>query len=369
MIRRTVGLALIAGVAFASGASCTNDFSAFEGTPSAAGRSGSSSNGGSTVDSGADGTSQGGSGGSGGASGSGGGGATAGSGGSLGGTGGQATDAGDAGGAPGTGGGAATGGAAGDSGTAGAGGGCSSSQKLCSGKCVSLDDPATGCSGASCTACSFPNATSICSVGACAQGTCSPGFGDCDTTAAAPGCERPIHDDLANCGGCNRACSSTNVATAACTGNACTSFCKAGFGNCSRPTAGVDNGCETSVTTTANCGGCGNNCGSQRNKSCLAGKCVCDNQRDCFPSNNPPSTVVCDPSGVCKCDTSLCVSGETCASNGTACSCNGDAACGAGQTCCQTPAGCFDLQTDSANCGGCGHPCAPGVACVAGVCQ
>lgn len=373
MIGRTVGLVLAAGVVFVSASSCTNDFGAFEGTAQPAGKSGSSSSGGDVgADSGPDGSSPGGTGGGSGASGSGGAGGVAGSGGSRGGSGGKAPDGGDAGGAPATGGGGATGGAAGDSGTGtgGSAGNCSSSQKRCGGNCVGLDDPATGCSGTSCSACSYPNAASICSVGQCAQGTCNSGFGDCDTSAAAPGCERPVHDDLANCGGCNRTCSSTRVTTLQCTANTCTSFCEPGFGNCSKPTAGVDNGCETNVTAnTTNCGGCGNNCGMQRNKSCVAGKCVCDSARDCYSSNNPPASVLCDASGVCSCTGVLCVTGEGCTTGGGECSCNGGAKCGAGQTCCQTPAGCFDLQTDRDNCGGCNHACSPGFICVNAVCM
>jgi hypothetical protein len=95
---------------------------------------------------------------------------------------------------------------------------------------------------------------------------------------------------------------------------------------------------------------------------------VCDALRDCSENNNT-TNVACDPSGVCSCTGVLCMIGETCIPGGAECRCNGGAKCGAGQVCCQTPAGCFDLQTDADNCGGCGHGCTPGHACVAGACQ
>ena len=62
--------------------------------------------------------------------------------------------------------------------------------------------------------------------------------------------------------------------------------------------------------------------------------------------------------------------GEVCNRAGpdTVCSCNSGSACAAGAVCCHTPSGCFDLQTDPANCGACGWTCPAGTSCQSGVC-
>lgn len=75
--------------------------------------------------------------------------------------------------------------------------------------------------------------------------------------------------DVNNCGGCGVVCSLAN-ATAACTDGECeVSTCDAGFGDCDSDAA---NGCETPLTTTSDCGSCGNACAD--GEVCTDGTCV-----------------------------------------------------------------------------------------------
>jgi hypothetical protein len=87
--------------------------------------------------------------------------------------------------------------------------------------------------------------------------------------------------------------------------------CTGGFDDCD---GDVDNGCESSLSTTENCGACGVNCGKG---TCLSSSCIC-----------PNGFTGCNSSGGC----------ET------------------------------DLMNDAHNCGACGVDCGDGV-CSQGVCQ
>jgi hypothetical protein len=92
------------------------------------------------------------------------------------------------------------------------------------------------------------------------------------------GCGTP--NTIQNCGSCGASCDQTQSVGAACTGSACTySGCKTGFADCDMATNMADHdGCETPTTTTTNCGGCGNACGTQNVQAgsmttCAGGAC------------------------------------------------------------------------------------------------
>jgi hypothetical protein len=123
----------------------------------------------------------------------------------------------------------------------------------CGAKCDTTKSIGAGCSGATCT-----------------YSGCAAGFADCNTTAPnTDGCESPVDTDVANCGGCGRGCSSTNVATKTCAGSVCTSTCNAGFSNCNKPAApGADDGCECA---TPEC--CGTAC-ANTHKNCVGTACA-----------------------------------------------------------------------------------------------
>jgi hypothetical protein len=192
-------------------------------------------------------------------------------------------------------------------------------------------NPANGCEinkntnpnncGACGVVCSFPNATPGCAGGLCSIIACNSGFANCDGNPA-NGCEINKNTDVNNCGNCNVVCFMPN-ATPGCSGGLCViSACNAGFSNCDGNTA---NGCEVNINTNVNnCGACG---------------------------------IVC--------------SFANATANCTAATC-GIASCNAGFLNCDgiTSNGCeINKNTNSSNCGTCGHVCTFPQTCVAGVCQ
>ncbi len=158
-----------------------------------------------------------------------------------------------------------------------------------------------------------------------------------------------LQTDPANCGACGNPCG---------TGQACS------FGECSSCPAGVlDCGAGCSIdgqTDEMNCGGCGIQCGA--GQSCQAGACVCDGNTElcavvggfaCVP-------VMSDPANCGGCGTQ-CGVGEVCSGGVCGSSCAGT------ETNCSNF--CVDTQTDAGNCGMCGNACATGQACSAGSCS
>ncbi|MCC6214487.1 MAG: hypothetical protein IT376_06435 [Polyangiaceae bacterium] len=202
-------------------------------------------------------------------------------------------------------------------------------------KNVQFDPDNCGACGRSCSTANV--GTRACSGGLCAP-LCSAPWLDCSQPAppaADDGCELNGGADVANCGACGRACSSTNTATRRCTAGACDSTCTAGWGNCGQPSApSVDDGCEVNLqSTTAHCGGCGRACsnvGVTGGATCAAGLC-----------------------------TSAC--------SGTLGNCSRPAAPAADDGCEA------DLATDATDCGACGHACSganvTAVSCSLGVCD
>lgn len=226
---------------------------------------------------------------------------------------------------------------------------------------------------ANCGACGRACSTSGTSATSCSSGSCNSscvtGRANCAMPAAPTaddGCETDTLTDTANCGACGRACSGANVASKSCSLGVCDSTCDLGYGNCVQPSAGADDGCEANVSaSSASCGGCGEACVS--GFSCGANKCGCDSNGDC----NAGGSASCS-SGVCEClrlgPNQTCRPGERCVNDGgqSTCSCNGGGRCSGSQSCCE--AGCRDLGSDASNCGACGHVCPPSFSCSSGGC-
>lgn len=80
--------------------------------------------------------------------------------------------------------------------------------KVCSGSCVPVDDPATGCGGASCAPCAFAHAKAACRSSSCSVGECLEGFGNCNRDEQ-DGCEVDLGASLAHCGACGSVCNTT----------------------------------------------------------------------------------------------------------------------------------------------------------------
>jgi Stigma-specific protein, Stig1 len=234
-------------------------------------------------------------------------------------------------------------------------------------------DAANGCetaldSGSNCGRCNNDcvgaNAQMTCRGGACEVSTCQPGFGDCDGDAA-NGCEAPLRRDPRNCGGCGAACPTAPPGmVATCANGACgavTASCAAGLAECD---GDVSVRCETDITTTQNCGRCGNACSlPYANSACRAGACAI---ASCEASHGD-----CDANPANGCEADLRADISHCGACGRACAfANASARCEAGvcrlgacsagfADCDNNPAnGCeVDLRVSAAHCGGCGAAC------------
>ena len=135
--------------------------------------------------------------------------------------------------------------------------------------CETTTNTLTNCGDCG-VACAPANATGDCSSGMCRVGMCNPGFADCDGEVA-NGCETPL-DTLSDCGGCGVTCDLDNATETCATGSCRIDDCDTNFGQCNASHA---DGCETPLTNTANCGGCGVTCSlPDANVSCGSGSCA-----------------------------------------------------------------------------------------------
>ncbi len=133
---------------------------------------------------------------------------------------------------------------------------------------TSTQTSATAC-GACGVTCAVPNAVAACRAGACAVGSCLPGFADCDGSVA-NGCEVDTRTNLTHCGACNRACRPANRLGACAAGACSVTSCDEGFEDCDRS---ASNGCEVApIANNLHCGACGNACAAGR--SCATGRCA-----------------------------------------------------------------------------------------------
>ncbi|MEZ4407965.1 MAG: hypothetical protein R3A52_16040 [Polyangiales bacterium] len=236
--------------------------------------------------------------------------------------------------------------------------------------------------GACGNACNLPNASPVCTNGACRVGTCNPGFADCDGNPA-NGCEVDTRVSTANCGTCGNMCPTPSTGgTPICTMGMCgvdTTVCPMGRASCD---GNSSNGCEVNTTNdVANCGMCGTTCTAMNaTPACVASTCV-------IPSGGCTGTFRdCDGMYVNGCEVNTNTSVTNCGAcnaacivaNGTPACTSGRcaiAACNAGFANCDGTStaavqnGCeTNTNTDNNNCGGCGTVCGAGRACVAGTC-
>ena len=215
-------------------------------------------------------------------------------------------------------------------------------------------------------------AVSACAMGNCAVAECVPGWGDCDESAET-GCEAPLSTPE-NCGGCAVGCAPNN-AVAECPGGSCgIDVCLDGFGDCN---GDADDGCETQLNSPTNCGTCRRGC------SVLNAIPGCDGT-DCTVAMCNPGFANCDGSPLNGCETST-TTNANCGGCGAVCSpahgvgeCSTGscriASCGNGwEDCDGDPSnGCETNMRTLTNCGGCGIPCslAGGTAsCATGICM
>lgn len=193
-----------------------------------------------------------------------------------------------------------------------------------------------------------PHSTLTCQNGELGH-ECEPGFKDCDGNYSTTGCETNTIQDNANCGGCGNVCGTDN-AIATCAGGRCQLRCLQDFLDCDTLNS---NGCETNIRTDSlNCGSCGRHCSD--GQRCSDGACVCfdPTQRICGGTCVDTQT---DHQNCGGCGTQ-CLPGESCA-NG--CCLPRFLRCGGS---------CAHVSSDRSNCGGCGIQCTNGQLCDGGRC-
>lgn len=111
--------------------------------------------------------------------------------------------------------------------------------------------------------CSVPANTSTvaCSASTCQLGPCKAGYENCDHNYDT-GCEINLTNDINNCGACNNKCTRPNstVTNFGCSNSGCRILaCQPNLGDCNHNFA---DGCEASLVSSSNCGGCGYRCES-----------------------------------------------------------------------------------------------------------
>ena len=203
----------------------------------------------------------------------------------------------------------------------------------------------------------------------CQYSGCQPGWADCDTSAPdTDGCETSL-STAANCGACGKACDKITSQGATCNDGTTCSYtgCSPGYVDCNTAAPDTD-GCETHVAATATCSSCGTSCdtihsnggtcdadaGSPTCKytSCAAGFADCNNTP---PDTNGCETQITTPAncGGCgrSCDTKTSVGAGCAASNCTYTGCaNGFADC---DTTPPDTNGCESSLSSTATCGAC----------------
>jgi hypothetical protein len=164
----------------------------------------------------------------------------------------------------------------------------------------------------------LPNvADASCGTETCEELVCDEGYADCDGLAN-NGCERSIRTDT-DCGGCDEACAVPNAEASCASGSCRLTECTPGFADCN---AEDDDGCEASLAAPETCGSCDRTC--EAGMQCDNGMCRCDDDADCVGA------------------------GESC--------CDG--------TCTFTQSACFPFPcipgttVERQNCAGCGMECA-----------
>jgi hypothetical protein len=218
---------------------------------------------------------------------------------------------------------------------------CPAGQKQCNGTCIGA---ATCCTAADCgtpptpsacyaASCPTPGAAcqynvkagaqvcgSTCCLpinGACNADctlACNAGAGDCDGNRA-NGCETST-TTTSNCGGCGNVCDTTHSQGATCMSGSCKyTSCSTGYANCDT-TAPDTNGCETHTDVdSANCGACGRACSNTHvaTAHCSAGTCDSTCQANFGNCNRPAAgaTAPYTADDGCESDLTVCT-GQAC---------------------------------------------------------
>ena len=225
-------------------------------------------------------------------------------------------------------------------------------------------------------ACNFPNASARCEEAICVFDACLPGFGDCDGDDA-NGCERTVNS-LDNCGGCNVMCGAVANGQPGCIDLTCgVGECDTGFADCNEDPS---DGCEVSLGEIGSCGGCNTVCSyDNATPLCAGGSCTPGACLDGFGD--------CDGDPLNDCEVTFATNINHCGACGRVCDSGGTSGsayrCVAGECVVTTcPGGFGDCDGDASNgcetslstlndCGSCGVSCSfPGAraSCSDGTC-
>jgi hypothetical protein len=144
--------------------------------------------------------------------------------------------------------------------------------------CETSLETLTDCGGCG-VSCEYPGTEMDCTGGICQIANCDPGFGDCDGVVT-NGCENTL-DSLIDCGGCGVTCDRSN-ATPSCSGDVChIETCDALWDDCNITDA---DGCEASLETVTDCNACATPCTrANATAECPGGTCrilACDQYWD-----------------------------------------------------------------------------------------
>ena len=209
--------------------------------------------------------------------------------------------------------------------------------------------------------CTRFEAESTCNAGRCEILACRGGQRDCDANPD-NGCESNL-DETENCGGCGIRCDLFHAVESCGTGTCTLTSCDAGWDNCD---ARSENGCEADVDADVfHCGGCSRRCEADAPNSadvCRDGSCGAE----CHPG-----WADCDGIADNGCETNLSLP-TSCGGCDVRCSgltflCSGTTA--TGWSCipppCMDPptrcgASCVDTEQDARHCGGCDVVCPGG---------
>jgi hypothetical protein len=225
---------------------------------------------------------------------------------------------------------------------------CSNGRTPCDGRCVDVATSTDHC-GACETRC---NAGDVCNLGSCVGPggvSCEPGLTSCGATCF------DLRSDREHCGTCGSVCK----AGESCTESSCLSACPPGSVRCAKACI-EPNANPTHCGATPGCGVSGGSAGvvCGAGESCFGGQCIGD----------------CE-SGLTHCPNGACVDVDgdraNCGACGHACapgkSCSHRICCAAGFEACMGV--CRDTDNDEGACGGCGIVCNPGDSCVNGRCK
>ena len=205
------------------------------------------------------------------------------------------------------------------------------------------------------TTCSTNHVPLVACVSSVCTGACQNGWGNCDGDLQDDGCETYLQNTVLNCGGCGNHCSSNHIPSPSCTGGVCDGTCEPGWADCNDTK--LTDGCEQQIgASAAACEGCDscadlygdavnhtewtcsttNTCALECNSDWLA----CDGNID--DGCESPTSKFTESDGECNCiNAAACANGGECIANGPnagRCRCNGTTCargewCIAGDTC------------------------------------